>query len=535
MTKSLKSISIVVILGTLISKAGGLARQLVIAGAFGVGAAYDAYNYAYVIPGFFLILLGGINGPFHNAMVSSLTGKDERESSYILSAINTMVTSALLLLTAILVVGAEQLIHLVGPALSPEIHDIAVLQLKIMAPLAVFSGLIGLGFGALNANNEFLIPSISPVLSSIVLISFVGSFWLIKDGINESIDTQLAGGIILAVATLIGAFSQWIVQIPSLVSKGLFKIKFIWDLGNQGIKDVWKIIIPATFSSGMLQINVFIDLFFASSLVGAAAGLSYANFLVQTPLGLISNALIIPLLPVFAKLSRAGDQKNLIKRLKQGLMLSSASMIAIGAIFITLGEPIVELIYARGAFDKNAVNLVSGLLIAYGIGMPLYLARDLLVRVFYALGDGQTPFRLSTAGIGLNALFDWFLIGGPSPWGNQLPFNFGAPGLVIATVAVNFITCGALIFTLNIRLNGLPIKSWCFDGVKLLIAGSIAGAISWTVGTVIHWPNDLIGELSRVVFSSSASLLSFGITGNLLKIKEIQELSILIRKKLSPP
>ena len=73
MARSLKGIALVVTLGTLLSKVGGLIRQLVIAAAFGVGAAYDAYNYAYVLPGFLLILLGGINGPFHSAMVSVLS------------------------------------------------------------------------------------------------------------------------------------------------------------------------------------------------------------------------------------------------------------------------------------------------------------------------------------------------------------------------------------------------------------------------------------------------------------------------------
>ena len=67
MSKSIKEIAFVVSLGTLLSKFGGMARQLVIAGAFGINAAYDAYNYAYIIPGFFLVLLGGINGPLHNS------------------------------------------------------------------------------------------------------------------------------------------------------------------------------------------------------------------------------------------------------------------------------------------------------------------------------------------------------------------------------------------------------------------------------------------------------------------------------------
>ena len=50
-----------------------------IAAAFWVGAAYDAYNYAYVLTGFLLILLGGINGPFHSAMVSVLSRRPREE------------------------------------------------------------------------------------------------------------------------------------------------------------------------------------------------------------------------------------------------------------------------------------------------------------------------------------------------------------------------------------------------------------------------------------------------------------------------
>ena len=61
---NLRRIAMLVAIATALSKLAGLFRQQAIAAAFGVGAAYDAFNYAYVLPGFLLILLGGINGPF---------------------------------------------------------------------------------------------------------------------------------------------------------------------------------------------------------------------------------------------------------------------------------------------------------------------------------------------------------------------------------------------------------------------------------------------------------------------------------------
>ena len=60
--------------GTSLSKLAGCVRQIFIAAAFGVGVAYDAFNYAYIIPGFLLIIIGGINGPLHNAVVAGVFG-----------------------------------------------------------------------------------------------------------------------------------------------------------------------------------------------------------------------------------------------------------------------------------------------------------------------------------------------------------------------------------------------------------------------------------------------------------------------------
>ncbi len=532
MARSLKRIALVVTMGTLLSKAGGMTRQLVIAATFGVGAAYDAYNYAYILPGFLLILLGGINGPFHTAMVSVLSRRPKEEASHVLAAVNTIVGGALLLLSTILVITADPLINLLGPGLTPEIHRIAVVQLQIMSPIALLAGLIGLGFGSLNATEEFWIPSVSPLLSSISIIASLLIFQLqISPEIGSS-QFAIKGGIALAIATVFGALLQWFIQLPSLIRKKIARVKLVWDWQHPGVQEVWKVLAPATFSSGMLQINVCTDLFFASEITGAAAGLSYASLLIQAPLGLISNALLAPLLPTFSKLTDLENRAQLIKRIRQGLFISLGSMIILGALFITLGGPITTLVYERGAFNNKAVSLVEGLLIAYGIGMPTYLCRDVLIRVFYALGDGKTPFRISIAGIGLNLIFDWLFIGGPTPIGDQLPFSFGAPGLVLATALVNFFSCLALLISLDLRLKGLPLRKWSLDALQLLIAGIIAGAASWIFKNDIIWPKDSLGTATEVALSSLTSIAIFGLISSYFGIEEIKYPLISLKRKL---
>ena len=525
MGRSLKRIALVVTYGTLLSKAGGLIRQLVIAAAFGVGAAYDAYNYAYILPGFLLILLGGINGPFHSAMVSVLSRRPREEGAHILATLNTTVSALLLVVTAVLVLAADPLITLVGPGLTPELHRIAVAQLQVMAPMALLAGLIGLGFGSLNAADEFWIPAISPLMSSVALILGVGLLWS-QLGTEIALPTNaLWGGVVLAFSTLAGALLQWLLQLPALARQGMARLRLSWDWSHPGVREVWKVMGPATLSSGMLQINVFTDMFFASGILGAAAGLSYSNLLVQTPLGLISNALLVPLLPTFSRLTAPGDRLSLIARIRQGLMLSTASMLPLGALFLALSTPIVALVYERGAFDQQAVQLVTGLLMAYGIGMPAYLGRDVLVRVFYALGDGTTPFRLSMAGIGLNVIFDWALVGGPSPWGPQFPINLGAPGLVLATVLINLLTCLALLLALKKRLGGLPLRDWGLDAFKLTVAAVAAGLVAWALSVGIAWPSDLIGRLFQVGLSAALGLLLFVLCAQALSVPEVSEIA----------
>ena len=157
--RSLAGIAGIVAIATLISKLFGLVRQQAIAAAFGIGPAVDAYYYAYIIPGFLLVLLGGINGPFHSAIVSVLAKRPKAEAAALVETITTLVGGLLLLVTIALVLFAEPLIGLVAPGFNQieqgaVIREIAVQQLQLMAPMALLAGLIGIGFGTLNAADQ---------------------------------------------------------------------------------------------------------------------------------------------------------------------------------------------------------------------------------------------------------------------------------------------------------------------------------------------------------------------------------------------
>ncbi|HLP87184.1 MAG TPA: murein biosynthesis integral membrane protein MurJ [Nostocaceae cyanobacterium] len=522
-SRSFAGIAGIVAAATLISKVFGLIRQQAIAAAFGVGAAATAYSYAYIIPGFLLILLGGVNGPLHSAIISVLAKRKKEEAAPLVETVTTLVGGLLLVVTVAQVFLAEPLIDAVGYGLKDTTRAIAIQQLQIMAPMALFSGLIGIGFGTLNAANQYWLLSISPLLSSITVILGIAILALQYGSNIIKPEFAFIGGMVLAWGTLAGAILQWIVQLIVQWRLGLGSLRLRFDFKSPGVQEVIKIMTPATISSGMMPINVATDLYFASPIPGAAAGFNYANLLVQTPLGIISNIILLPLLPIFAKLSEPDNWPELKLRIRQGILLTAVTMLPLGALMIALSTPIVQIVYQRGAFKQEATQLVSSLLISYGIGMFVYLGRDVLVRVFYALGDGQTPFKISTFNIFLNAVLDWLLVQ-----------KFGAPGLVLATVGVNCSSTLMLLWLLDRKINGLPWKEWSLPILGLTAGSVVAGVVSYftLIGCQqILGSQGLLILLIELSISGLVGLIVFAVIAAMMKIPEVNSFVVKMRQK----
>ncbi len=528
-SRSLAGIAGIVAAATLISKVFGLVRTQAIAAVFGVGVVADAFNYAYVIPGFLLVLLGGINGPFHSAIVSVLAKRPKSEAAPLVETVTTFVGGLLLLVTIALIFFAPGIIDLVAPGLNTtphglEVRGIAIGQMQIMAPMALLAGLIGIGFGTLNAANLYWLPSVSPLFSSVTVIIGLGVLALQLGAKVTTPEYAMLGGAVLAWGTLAGAVLQWLVQVPAQWKSGMGTLRLRFDFNQPGVKEVTKIMAPATFSSGMTHINLYVILILASYIPQAASALQYAGLLIQTPLGILSNVILVPMLPIFSRLADPQDWDELKGRIRQGLLLTAITMLPLGAITIALAVPIVRVVYERGAFDRNASQLVSSLLVVYGIGMFVYLGRDVLVRVFYALGDGDTPFRISMVSIFFNIIFAYVFFK-----------MLGAPGLVLATVVVNLISMLLLFWLLDRKLHGLPWLEWSLPIFALTGSSFLAGLASWGTlwGIQQFWTSEgLLAQLFQLSVAGLVGISIFALIALQMKLPEVDIFVSRIRQKL---
>jgi putative peptidoglycan lipid II flippase len=530
--KSIASIAGIVAAATLISKVFGLVRQVALAYAFGNGIVVEAFTYAYAIPGFLLILLGGMNGPFHSAIVSVLAKqKDKSETVPIVETVTTIVGLILLGVSILIFCFASNAIDLSAPNLlhagdavrGALVRQSAIEQLQIMSAMAILAGFIGIGFGTLSSADFYWLPSISPLISSFVTIVGVGILAIYLGDKIALPEYALLGGKVMAGTVLFGAVLQWLMQVVTQWKAGLGTIKPRLDWRRQGVQDVLKILGPATFSSSTLQINLFIDNAFASGIVGAASAMQYSGMLIQAPLGIISNVILSSLLPEFSRLTDPSNWTQLKDRIRQGLILSGIAMMPLSAIMIALSFPIVQTVYQSGAFKTKDSLLVSSILIASSLGMSIFLSRDVLVRVFYALGDGATPFKISMVNIFFNLLFDYLF------WK-----PFGAAGITLSTVCINLISFLVMLFLLDRRLNGLPWRGF-LPLVWIFFASILAGGATWGVSS--GW-QQLIPEGNKItliiqlVLSGGIGFGLFVAIVSQLKLPEFDKFAQQIRRKL---
>jgi putative peptidoglycan lipid II flippase len=521
MKRSLFSIAGIVVIATTISKFFGLLRATIIAAVFGVGTVADAYNYAYIIPGFLLVILGGINGPLHSALVSVLAKRPETDAAPLVETITTIVGTFLLLLTITLMLGAGFVVDVIAPGLQTQVRSITILQLQIMAPIGLFSGLIGIGFGTLSAAQHYWLPSISPMFSSLAVILGLG--WFALQGKTNSPEYWHLGAWILALGTLAGAVLQWLIQLIVQWRQGMgtLRLRFNWNL--PGVKETFALMLPATISTGMTQINIYIDLFFASYIPHAAAGLNYGGLIAQTPKGIITSAILIPYMSLFSQLATPEKWSDLKQKIRQSLILTALTMLPLGALLAALALPIAKIVYERQAFDEKASQLVASILMAYGLGAFTSVAVGVLVRVFYALEDGKTPLKISIVNISLNIILDYLLVK-----------KFGAPGLVLASMGVNLSAILMMLWCLHRRLNGLALREWGLPILGLIAASGFAGFASWGFFRIWEgfWSSRGLGwQLLEVSIAACIGLGLFAVLTSWLRLPEVNLLIKRFKKK----
>lgn len=477
---------------TIVSKLIGFIRDVVIANCYGASTVSDAYFYAYQLPALAIVLLGGVGGPFHSATVAVFSkiipSFREKANDEVNRLFNTFLTATFLFFAVfalICFIFSDQIMGFIISGTNPELIALAGMHLKIMTPVLIFGGIVGIYYGILISYREFMLPNISPILMSVVIIAMIT---LVKHDNN---------GVVLAVATTIGAFCQFIYQLPKIRQLG-FRLKPNLDFANNAhFKTLCELLFPAILSSTVGQIHIYVDMFFASSLKeGAWTAIGYANRVFQFPVGILATAFLVPLFPIFSKLVAEDNMEGIKNYFNKGVgVLFFASFPIIIMIWV-LGFDGIKLIFQRGAFDDKAAFMVTQALWYLAFSMLPYVFRDSITRVYYSFNDSRIPFVVALSSIVLKFFLNWLLV-------VKLAIGSGIGGITLSTSLVTLFNACILGLLIKNKIR-LDYKSLFKNFGKMTLAGLITLGLSWVLGL---WFDNLSAVMNVKLFEIAKIIL----------------------------
>ena len=154
--------------------------------------------------------------------------------------------------------------------------------------------------------------------------------------------------------------------------------------------------------------------------------------------------------------------------LERCLKYLTVLIIPIMAMCISAGDQIVQIIYGRGNFDENDVQMTYGVVIGYALGFVFQAARANMTKVLYAFQNTKKPMINGAIAVGSNIILSIIL--------SKL---IGVGGIAVATSIAMFIVTLLLVKDVKQYLPGLSLKCCLKEALKGLVAGVVATVIVW--------------------------------------------------------
>ena len=497
------------------SRVLGLVREQAFAVLFGAGFAFDAFVVAFRIPNLLRDLFG--EGALSAAFVTVFSDYDETkgpEATWRLAGnVLVFVTILLSLITILGIIFADKIVLALVDADFEKIPDkVALTQLltMIMFPFLIFISLSSVVMGILNTKGKFFIPALAS--SFFNLGSIIGgvslAFLLSRNG-----QPSIVG---MAIGTLIGGMLQLGGQIPSLIRTD-FQFKPRLNLSDPGLHRILKLMAPAVFGLAALQINIFINTYFASSLQqGSLSWLNYAFRFFQFPVGVFGVAISVAALPLLSRQAAAKDFTRLKETFTSSLTMAFSLTIPATVGLVLLADPIIRIIFEHGSFTAADTLKTAAALRYYALGLFAYASVKVMVPVFYALDDTRYPVFGSFLAVGANILIILLTI---------TPLQHKAMALSISgAMTVNFLFLGIILYR---KLQGYSLSYLATGLGKVFASALLMGIyIYWLRAIMADWMQQtFLNELAGVFFFVLSGALLYGVALYLIRLHEFRMLA----------
>ena len=430
------------------SRVTGFIRDILFANYLGANLMSDAFLFAYRLPNLFrrIFAEGSMNSVFIPLYVNQEKMNSKSANDFIWIVFNFFFVITLFL-SFLIFFFTEQVISILAPGflLNKSQFLLANQLLIITFPFLIFVTLSSVLSSVLNVKGKFFLPSFLSVILNIFMIVTLVSF-------------KSNSHFALAWSMIIAGFTQLI-----LLFINLGTIKIFWGIGLNSIKVLSRELkkffgrfLYSLLGSGIVQLNIFISMLFASLVGGGAISqIYYADRIIDLPFALIAVAMSFTLLPYLSK--NISDESKNSKAFNETVIFCFLFAIPSAFGIFILSEDIIRALFGRGEFNNEDVLITSQILLVYSFSLPGYMLARIFNQVFYSYEKVEYPVKAAVPTFICNFIL-CFLLYRP----------LGVFGLAISGAVSIWLNLFIQIFYLRKNFRSFYEKLLIFDFKKLL-------------------------------------------------------------------
>jgi putative peptidoglycan lipid II flippase len=503
-------------IATAASRVAGLGREVVAAGFYGISGPMSAFTIAFQVPNLIRALFAdaALQPAFVPVFTELLGKRYYREAFRLASTLLLLVTMVLGVITALFVLLAPVVMPIFAPGFEGETLDLTIALSRVLFPILILLGISGIVVGVLNSYDRFGAFAISPLFWNLTIIVVL----VVLEPMFHGRDKIYA----YAIGILVGTLVQLLIPAWDLRHTP-YRFKWSFDWRHPGVRRVLLLMLPVTISLGLINFNLLINSFFGSLVSEQApAAIDKAFRLYQLPQGIFSVAIATVLFPTLARFANRGEIDNLRATMANGMRQILFVLLPAAAAILALAEPMIRLVYQRGAFDPAQTAVVSTALFWFAFSLPTNGVYLLQTRTFFSLQRPWQATGLATVDLVVSAVAALLL---------YKPFGVG--GIVAGTGIGTSTAVVAQAFILRREFDGLELRRLFSTAGRITLASAALAGAGWLVWDVL---DAVLGRgLGGQIVSLGAGLAVGGIVylaaARLLRIAELEQIMRLLRRR----
>ncbi len=502
-------------IATAASRVAGLAREVVAAGYYGISGPMSAFTIAFQVPNLIRSLFAdaALQPAFVPIFTEQLEQKNYREAFRLASTLLLIVTMVLGAITALFVVAAPLIMPLFAPGFEGEILDLTVTLSQVLFPILILLGVSGIVVGILNSYDRFGAFAIAPLFWNLTIIAVL----VVVEPMLSGQDRIYA----YAIGILAGTLVQLLIPAFDLRNTP-FKFSWSFEWRNPGVRRVLLLMLPVTISLGLINFNLLINSFFGSLVSDEApAAIDKAFRIYQLPQGIFSVAIATVLFPTLARFASRGALDDLRTTMANGMRQILFVLIPAAAAVLVLSEPMIRLVYQRGAFDAAETEVVATALFWFAFSLPTNGLFLLLTRTFFGLQRPWIPTAIAAGNLAVTAV------------GALALYHLGVGGIVASTAIATTASVVAQCVILRRLLGGLELGRLLDAGIRISVASAALAGVSYGVWNALDdaLGRDLIAQIVSLGTALAAGGLVYVGVARLLRVAELDQILRLLRRR----